>query len=207
MFQLALGRTLEVFFQKMRLAIVVGHTDRNKGASMVPPYGFIQEYEYCTILGGIILAMCREKNILCKVFFRDKKKISKTYDLVRAYRPHATIELHFNAFISPNVKGHSVLYSVYNSASKDLARHLNEWMTGTLETRNRGIKELREQGRGFTNVSQLNTATVILEPFFGTNEKDAAEGLMSINPLAESILDGVAHFYSDLQGHHSPGIQ
>ena len=150
----------------MKLAVVIGHSDKAKGASMIRPFSFVQEYEYNT-----------------------------------------TVELHFNSFFSEHPKGHSVLYSAYNSAAKELAESINEWISTVIITRDKGATAVTEGGRGFNNLSQLSSPCVIVEPFFGSNMDDAMEGLQNIHPLGDAIIDGVAHFVSRQQGIHPVGVQ
>lgn len=174
---------------------------------MIAPFSFVQEYEYNTVLAGIILSLCATKKIDCQVFLRDKKNIRRTYDRVRDYGPDATVELHFNSYFTEHVKGHSVLYSQYNSRSRELADSINEWLSTVVVTKDRGAKPLVEGARGFTNVSQLSTPSVIVEPFFGSNMDDAQEGLQNIHPIGDAIIDGVAHFVSREQNVPETSLQ
>jgi hypothetical protein len=57
--------------------------------------------------------------IRCEVFTRDGKDVPTSYDAVRAWKPTATVELHFNAVENPaerpDLKGSLVLFGAEDS--------------------------------------------------------------------------------------------
>lgn len=76
----------------MKLAIIVGHTDRKRGAVA---YNGITEYEYNSIVAERLneLIPCDSK-----VFFRDRVGIRGAYKNAAEWGADTSIELHFNSF-------------------------------------------------------------------------------------------------------------
>lgn len=159
-----------------RLAIIVGHTAASQGAMSVYP---LQETEYIynTKIGALAVDYGRTKGIEIETFFRDHVGIVGAYALATRFRPTAIIELHFNSFYSPKVRGTEALLESPTELEIALAEQLlkrtyvifKRWDTRS----KRGIKVLEEGARGYFNVSREKTIpSILMEPFFGSNEED-----------------------------------
>lgn len=170
---------------------------------MVAPYDFIQEYEYNTVLAGIISSIASERDIKCKVILRDGFSIAEAYAEALAYNASAIVELHFNSFKSLEVKGTETLYGNI-VGSFDLATGIHEQICSVLQRTlngggDRGLKIKSLKDRGGRNVNNgTEIPSILIEPFFGSNRADCNEGLQNIKEIAEAILVGFLNFiYGD----------
>jgi N-acetylmuramoyl-L-alanine amidase len=190
-----------------KLAIIIGHTDNNSGASMIAPYDYIQEYEYNTVLAGIISAIAGDRKIKCKVILRDGIGIAGAYAEALEYEADAIIELHFNAFSEGSVKGTETLYGNI-SGSYELASAVHEQiceiMERTVGKGDRGTRLKERKDRGGRNVNNgTEIPSILIEPFFGSNRTDCINGLINMKEIAEAILVGFLDFiYNDTSGNY-----
>lgn len=182
-----------------KLAIIIGHSNNHKGARMLPPYDFVEEYEYNTVLGATIKAIAESKEIDCKVILRDNYSISEAYKKAAQYDPGAIVELHFNAFTSEKAFGTETLFG-HIPRSYELAGNIHNELCETLgRTLNgggdRGIKLKSRDERGGLNLNNgTDIPTVIIEPFFGTNKNDSYLGLYHLRDIAEAVMIGFLNF-------------
>lgn len=175
-----------------RIVFIVGHTHKFPGASMCEPYSYIQEYEYNTVLAGMLGFLCRDRGIEHKVIFRDSLGLDGAYRAAEFVNPSAIIELHFNAFQDPAVRGCETLYGNIPKSDK-LAEFVHQEIISAFRQgkHDRGIKKRESGERGARNLNnKTGIPTIITEPFFGTNFLDAGLALSSIDSLAHAIVDG-----------------
>jgi N-acetylmuramoyl-L-alanine amidase len=95
---------------------MVGHTAASPGCGGAhPPFpdNDYHEYGWNKDLALRIRKFAQVCGIRCEVFTRDGKDVPTSYDAVRAWKPTATVELHFNAVENPaerpDLKGSLVL--------------------------------------------------------------------------------------------------
>lgn len=180
----------------MRLAIVVGHTWRSPGA--YSPHLKMHEHEFNSMLATAIVSSAEADPVLrpqdIGVFWRDGHGVSGAYRNVAAWGLRgdkgklSVVELHFNSFGDPKANGTETLFG--QEASKSLARSIQSEMTQALGLTNRGIKD-HTNGRGSGSLKGIpNVPTVIVEPFFGSNENDCNVVKGKIPQLAIAILRG-----------------
>jgi len=178
-----------------RVAIVVGHTDDNAGASMAEPYAYVQEYEYNTVLSGICSAILTKRGVDNLVVLRDGVGIDGAYKIAIQYQPIAIIELHFNSTSKPEVKGTETLYGGIEGA-KLLADYVQTeicslFKRGVNGNGNRGTRYRGFNDRGGKSLNHgAAIPTIMVEPFFGSNVSDSESALLKIGQLAEAIIDG-----------------
>lgn len=169
----------------MKCAIIIGHTHRSKGAYSRALGS--AEYEWNERLSIRVLAKALEqgRGNDFAVFRRDGGGVPQAYALAKSWgwrdlqplQPRerfGTIELHFNA-AAPEAHGTEVIYS--RPESLPLARALAAAVSTALGTQNRGAK-LPWQQRGEASLealAALAVPSVIVEPFFGSSARDAAE--------------------------------
>jgi len=121
----------------VRIALVIGHSDLHKGASMTKPFKYVQEYEFNTVLAAMIHAKFSQVKIPCRVFTRDIGGLRNTYSDVQRWDADLSVELHFNASASNKPHGSEVLHGP-QAGSKDLAEYVQQWLVSSLNTRSRG---------------------------------------------------------------------
>ena len=151
-----------------KVAVVVGHTRNNPGASSevvgseffynskVGEYleDIVDVYHYDTYKGGYT-----------NMVKRNAKKLNKhDYSLV--------LELHFNS-AGEDAEGCEALYYRANKKGKELAELYCEIMCNTFGSENRGAKSRELDDRGGAALYYPKATTLILEPFFGSNKEDA----------------------------------
>lgn len=92
------------------------------------------------------------------------------------------VEMHFNSFTDESVGGTETLRGSTGTDQVALITKFHNAMVETLNLRDRGIKRLLPNDRGYTNVTSLQGGNsgfalshipyCIMEPFFGSNSKD-----------------------------------
>lgn len=187
------------------LAIMVGHSARSPGyAGASPPFSGDERHEYWwnKDLALRIRQYAQSRGIRCEVFTRDGKDVAGSYDAVRAWKPTATVELHFNAVARPaekaDVKGSLVLYGA--DASRRWAQMLLDVIVDLYDRRgpreNLGIHipgPNNGYSRGQANVTQVFPSALI-EPFFGHNPNEGQMAIDRKQALAERIVSAYASF-------------
>lgn len=159
----------------MKIAIVIGHHAKAKGA--YSKYLKDSEYDfynkvvdwYKRCLNGKGDIYLHDENIsgyVTRIKNTAKKINSRGYDLV--------IELHFNA-ATPSANGCETLYYYNSKKGREHAFNFSKTVheqTG-IKVRNNGLKALtNNKDRGFASVFYTDAPTILIEPFFGSNEKD-----------------------------------
>jgi len=166
----------------MKKAIIIGHNITNRGAFSAT----LNKYEW-----DFYMDMIQELNKLGEVFIHDEdiksytsrmkdtaKKINqKDFDIV--------VALHFNAF-NGTASGCEALYYHTNKQGKAKSSIFCEKFCQATGIKNRGAKPLdSSRDRGFGEIAYTKATTLILEPFFGDNDKDCKK--YSKTALLEAI--------------------
>ena len=154
----------------MKIAIVVGHHKKSKGA--YSPFLKVSEWDFYNEVVSCIPCV--------SVFYHDEnissytERIKNTASKVNKYPFDLVIELHFNA-ASEVANGCETLYYFNSSKGKEYAKQFSELVheeTG-IKLRNNGLKALvNDKDRGFASVYYTTAPTILIEPFFGSNESD-----------------------------------
>jgi N-acetylmuramoyl-L-alanine amidase len=194
-----------------RLAIVVGHTESAQGANGVAPLEQT-EFEYNSDLADLIARLGESEGLKVDTVYRPRAGyagIREAYEIVSSFEPDAAIELHFNAF-NGRVRGTETLYSDAEDTpglhELDFAREIQDQMVRVFNRRgkqDRGLKSRPRttRERGWYNVNQTTLfPSILIEPFFGDNEKDAALAISKKDALAACIVKGFQAWQS-LVGH------
>ena len=162
------------FFPERTVCLIVPHEARKPGA-WSPQLG-ASEYKYMELfLNGPLSDEFRQKDVDCHVIYRDGVGISGAYKKALSLKPALIMEWHFNAY-NGKANGFEILYKPDLQKEKDLANDILDVFKHVLGSKNRGLKVISKKGeRGFYNVSQTSKIpSILLEPFFGDNKKDAA---------------------------------
>ncbi len=187
------------------LALMVGHTARSPGyAGASPPFPDDDRHEYGWNKDLALRARkyAQSRGIRCEVFTRDGKDVAASYDAVRAWKPTATVELHFNSVArpadNPDVKGSLVLYGADDS--RRWAQMLLDVLVDLYDRRgpreNLGIHipgPNNGYSRGQANVTQIFPSALI-EPFFAHNLNEGRMAIDRKQALAERIVAAFASF-------------
>lgn len=179
---------------KIKLGILVGHTESSPGARAVAP---IDDYEYGwnLELAKYFKNIAHKHNIEVFVETRDVIGIAGAYKNLNDKGVDAVIELHFNAAAYHLASGTETIY--YTKISKEFAQYIQNSMLESLNLRDRGIK-LPVNGRGQSNLSQLsNIPTIIIEPGFGSNEKDSKVMYEKKDIMVDTMLKYVNKYFNE----------
>lgn len=191
-----------------KLAIVVGHTAKYVGAFAVAPLS-LHEYHYNLEVARLIAQFAPQYDIEAMVFLRkdsvgDRGETSldprrECYMNVNRYlngiEHAAIIELHFNSFSDPSVHGTETLYQC--PSSETFATYIQGAVCvafNRIGGENRHTKLLKDGDRGHYNLSLAEAPAVIVEPFFGTNGRDAEMGKNLKAQYAEALCIGTEIF-------------
>lgn len=184
----------------MKLGIVVGHTNLDKGAAS--PHLGQQEYTWNSDLAQRIVAL--NSPIGRKVFFRDGVGVAGAYAAADAWGAKLTVELHFNSAHLHTATGTGVLYLAGSQRGRRFAGFLyarinavlglGEWPKGT-----GGVvtpyQASGAQMRGQRSLTAGRAPATLIEPFFGSNPNDCARAQARKDDLAAAILAAAADFF------------
>jgi hypothetical protein len=188
------------------LAVMVGHSRRSLGVSALsppfPPALEAEEYHWNSELALQIKALADKHGIRCKIFYRDGHDIPGAYEVVKAWGPRASIELHFNCD-GPGTQGTETWYGHGSSipwAAKLQSRIVR--LYGRKGGSDRGTKDARTTAphRALTSTTQVQPSALI-EPFFGSSLDDCEMAVARKPALARAIIEA----YAELAGIDLPG--
>jgi N-acetylmuramoyl-L-alanine amidase len=153
-----------------KIAIVVGHTKAMKGACS--PHGIACEWVYNSKVASYL------KDI-ADIYYYDTYSKGGYTDMVKrnarkinAQNYNLVMELHYND-AAPEANGCETYYYFSNAIGKQLATTASEYISSAMGVKNRGIRALiNKYDRGFAAVYYPTPTTLLLEPFFGSNEAD-----------------------------------
>lgn len=174
----------------LRVAIVVGHNSRNKGAYVG---GSINQFEF-DFNNAVADEMARLawSGLTLKRFNRVftgsyTSEIRNVYAQVNAWNPEFILELHFNGY---NGKvGYSFMLHHQNSKlSQTCAKRINDIFVKATGFDDKGSKALSPSDRGYLSVASAKAPAVLTEPFFG----DFAAHVAKVSELGH---DGIASLY------------
>jgi hypothetical protein len=172
-----------------KLAIVVGHEDKARGANSLSPLS-LSEYLYNEIIAALMVKECGMCGVDGKIFKRNGTDIAGVVRNVNAWVPDASIELHFNSTGDSSVGGTETWF--VSSESEKLAQEVQRNMCVVFKRSghgNRGAKEFALGARGRSNISGMNHPAVLVEPFFGSNAEDCKLGASLKSQYAKCLVD------------------
>ena len=166
-----------------RLAILVGHSEASPGAKAGAPINDY-EYNYWKPIAMEMWRYAREAGLDAQIFLRDGVGIEGVKRQVNAYLEGfagASVELHFNGHMDRSIRGYETLF--VDGESKEWAKLIHKNGLAALtehkgeevkKPRDRGLKQLLNSDRGFSNLHGLVAPACLIEPFFGSNANDSS---------------------------------
>ena len=155
----------------MKIAFVIGHHKNSKGA-LSKHFG-LREWDFYNKvideLGDV------------SVFYHDEtingytSRIKNTSNKINKVNFDLVIELHFNSAVHKSVNGCETLYYFRSKKGREYANKFSQVVTNEtgIKSRNGGLKSLTNRNdRGFASVYYTNAPTILIEPFFGSNDSD-----------------------------------
>lgn len=172
-----------------KIAIVVGHSNRSKGACNADG---LCEYTYNTVLADLIsstLVTLGDYDPI--VVYRDTYR--DLPNKINEIEPNLIISLHCNAF-NTRASGTETLYHHRSSMGREFAKIVQSSMVNVLGLPDRGVKPKTSEDRGGYLLRYTHAPCLILEPFFIDNESDLQCGLDLKPELAGAIAYSIKKF-------------
>ena len=155
----------------MRIAFVLGHHEKSKGA--YSNYFCMAEWDfYNKVIDelGCVDTFYHDSDIN-----RYTSRIKSTANKINKVNYDLVIELHFNSAVHTSANGCETLYYYRSIKSKEYASLFSHIVTKetSIKSRNGGVKALTNKNdRGFASVYYTKAPTILIEPFFGSNDDD-----------------------------------
>lgn len=186
----------------MKVAIVIGHQEKSKGA-VNSTFG-MTEFEFNQKLAHDI-----EHNF-GNLFNFDQHEIVVMYrettlqnlpKEVNEQRPDLVIELHCNAF-NKQANGCETLYYHKSIKGKTIAAIFQKHILEILKNKDRGIKPKTAEDRGGYMLRYTNAPCIITEPFFIDNDDELINGELCFNQggLTAGFCEAIAESLEYLKG-------
>lgn len=174
-----------------KVCIDVGHTPARPGA--IAQDG-VTEYEKNIVLANLLSRELHAIKIIPVVIYRDT--YINLHNLINATNADICISVHANAASTPLATGTETLHYEHSDRSKSLATVVQQEIIGCLGLRDRGVKSLSLDDRGYSLVKKTKMPHVIIEPYFLSNKRDIAIATEKMEELAESIASACASYLS-----------
>lgn len=172
----------------MKIAIVIGHHEKSKGA--FSPFFGMREYDFYKEVVKKIYPV--NSNYSVDFYEHDSNisgyttRIKDTTSKLNKVNYDLVLSLHFNSF-EPQANGCETLYFYKSKLGKKYAQEFNLLFTKVFRIKNRGIKALtNKKDRGFAICYYPKAPVILLEPFFGSNLKDC-ENVQHPKNIADTI--------------------
>lgn len=183
-------KTIVTGLERPRVALVVGHTKKSKGAVTVTG---VSEFDFW--------AERLEKEwsgrLEYKTFYRKSdgaKGIEEAYKEAESWGADCLIEFHFNAF-NKIAEGCETLCS-YDSDDYEFATMIQTAQHIALKNKNRGVKRMLKSERGGRSVSAFAGPNCLVEPFFGDNTEDFTNFLQKEDAYFSEIHEAICRRYN-----------
>lgn len=183
------------FSGKVKLGVIVGHTEKSSGACMPKELGGYSEYEFNSGIAKIMKAYAEKKypSLEVEIIKRDLIGIVGAYKKARELLCDCVIELHFNGF-NGKVEG-TVTLCTPDDSDVAFAKTIHQAMCKLfvrMGNADRGVKAISKSTRGGVNVHQFpGGVNCLVEPVFGDNIKDAKLLLENKERYAWTLIDAV----------------
>ncbi len=182
-------RTIINKIKKPKIAILVGHDFKRKGA--YSEWLKASEYDYNSDLAKHICSVLIKKDYNCKVFYRDNIGLTGAYQEIKKFKPKATVELHFNAG-----GGHG--FEIWHSGlsnDETLSRCILRAFEINVELKNRGLKTATKESRAAHSSFALpDVPNCLVESFFGDSKTDCDYIRDNNQHVVDAISDGLIEF-------------
>ena len=174
----------------MCIALVVGHSSKNKGAKNKAFNVF--EYDINKKLAIDIKDILGSK---VEIVYRLNGYIQLPND-INKFNPNLILSLHCNAY-NTKISGSEVLYYYKSECSKQIAQVFQSKIVNVLGLSDRGIKGKSSEDRGGYLLRYTNAPCLILEPCFLDNDSDFAVFMCKYDEYVKSI-SSIIEVYNNL---------
>lgn len=182
--------------KKIKVALVVGHSERSKGAYSAMCN--VHEWSYNnTIAMQVHTLLYGHDRIKPVIVYRKKGLRGLVWKLNWVLRPDLIVSLHLNSFGNPQANGTEVLHYHKSPVSRRIACIFEEAIQKVMGTRDRSGentgKAVTEEDRGGYLLCYTKAKAVLVEPFFMSNLVEMHKGLAVLDDgtLARAYADAV----------------
>ena len=178
----------------MKLAIIIGGCEKKQGPFAVSPIRS-SAYSFWKEQALDIWRYAKDCELDCQIFLQDDREIKGLVDDVNKWLDGdgASIQLYLNDSIDTTLRGCETQYA--NDSDLRFAKYVHANQLKALtekdldfntlkKIKDRGLKQLKDSDKGFINMLMMEQPSVIVKPFFATNQKDCE--LFSRNKLRYS---------------------
>jgi N-acetylmuramoyl-L-alanine amidase len=182
------------------IALCIGHSRKINGrydGGAYSPFLEKNERNFNLEVAAIVVAILDRMGEDCRVIsdYEGVGYSAAMRDVAKQVKDiHASlaVELHFNAS-SPSANGHEWLHWHASPNGKKLAQVFHDSFTEDFPSiKSRGLKPLTVGSRGSEFVRLTHCPAILVEPFFGTNEKDCSQ--ITATRVAESYAKAILKF-------------
>lgn len=165
----------------MRIAVVVGHDERNQGAYSLTLD--VREWAFNVPLAAGVVQDLEARGAVARIFERPagvgySTAMATLTSEVNTWAPDLVVSLHFNSMADTSFAGCCVLHWPSSVRGNLAAAAISEAVSGAVGNRNRGAVAQADSWSGAPLYILRDTAApaVIVESFFGSNPEDATKG-------------------------------
>ena len=178
-----------------KVCIVVGHSAEDGGA--YNEFFKLNEYDFNIGIAAMIAAEVHRRGVLPIIMFRDGY-----LDMIAALNEteaELAIELHCNAAENREAKGCTMLHWHSSVKGKALAQDLQDAIHPIFNEQDRGLKPIRSGENGAPFLQKTKMPSVILEPFFLSNNKSVGKAISVRRKMAKAVAMQIAkHLGGDI---------
>lgn len=184
---------------KPKLGLIVGHERSAPGAIMVTTKQ--SEYFWNDDLAKRVKRIADEqRDMIVEIVYRDGVGREGAAKKVLSLKCDVAMELHFNSFSNPAVRGTEVLSSTYQR-DMEFAAHIQKALVECLgrkkaDKSDRGVKVLKKGDRAATNVYLMpEIPNCLPEFFFGSSPEDCHLANEKKQDIAQALHDAVLTWF------------
>ena len=197
---------------KTKVAIIVGHNEREMGAAMPllggSPDDFTHEFPFWRAVAQRMLADAPKlaPAVELGVFYRcpdigktTPREIDQVYAEAQAWGAQLTVELHFNAASSAANYRMVMIAQAADTRTEALAKIMGASLPRLGTTQSVVIRRTTRKMNGGRALHALRAPALLLEPFFATNTVQAQQAQeLGTSGWSAAILEGVAATAAEL---------
>ena len=165
----------------MRIAVVVGHDERNQGAYSLTLD--VREWAFNVPLAACVVQDLEARGAVARIFERPagvgySTAMATLTSEINTWAPDLVVSLHFNSMGDTSFAGCCALHWPSSVRGNLAAAAISEAVSGAVGNRNRGAVAQADSWSGAPLYILRDTAApaVIVESFFGSNPDDATKG-------------------------------